>query len=61
MKVCNMIHSEEEVFVIYSDYDCPLCAAKKQIAELKARLNYIRNGNSEVFIPPENSTNRGED
>lgn len=46
---------------------CSMYAAKlieslqKENAELKARLDYIRNGNSRAFIPPENSTNRGED
>lgn len=36
-------------------------ALQKEVTELKARLNYIQNGNDEVFIPPENSHNRGED
>lgn len=36
-------------------------ALQKENTELKARLNYIQNGNDEVFVPPENSQNRGED
>lgn len=35
--------------------------AAELIRSLQAQLNYIKKGNNEVFIPPENSTNRGED
>lgn len=35
--------------------------AAKLIQSLQARLNYIHNRNDEVFIPPEDSKNRGED
>ena len=33
----------------------------EQVVELKARSNYIQNSSGEMFIPPKNSTNRGED
>ena len=40
-----------------------LCGEEKpkEISELKARLNFIQNSSGEMFVPPENSQNRGED
>ena len=60
MNVCPNEHKPPGI-VIYEDYDCPLCEAQKKIIELKARLNYIQNSSGKMFIPPENSQNRGED
>ena len=46
-----------------SDYvkDFRICEANKKIVESKARLNFIQNSSGEMFIPLENSQNRGED
>ena len=60
MNVCQKEHKPAGI-VIYEDYDCPLCAAQNQVAELKARLGYIQNSNKGMFIPVGNSPNRGED
>ena len=35
--------------------------AAKLIIALQAQLNYMKNGGNDVFIPPKNIANRGED
>ena len=62
MNVCQKEHQPLTTVIYAEDYDCPLCEALKQVAELKARLNFIQNSSGEMFVPrTKNNQNMGED
>ncbi len=48
----------QAIVAVFEKYIMPI---EKETAELKERLNYIQNSSGEMFIPPVDSTNRGED